>query len=264
LTRPQVTSLAQLLLDPSFRTRKGFEQLIAKEWLSFGHQFAKRCGTIAPLEKGAQTSEEEPSPVFLQFIDCCYQLSCQFPTAFEFNSLYLAELLHQLLSCQYGTFLANCERQRADMPPTIPLWPALAVPEFINRSFKPGAQLVLSPDVGAVRPWTAYYCRGAERLQAEQVPVLEGQCAQLAAENEQLRRRLRELAGCGEEWAEPVMEAPVMARGDAPRVSMVAERYRRTSNSSAIETPSLESFVPFEEEAFVARSFEEDATDLEP
>jgi hypothetical protein len=42
------------------------------------------------------------------------------------------------------------------------------------------------------------------------------------------------------------------------------ERSRRAVSSSSLDVPSLESFVPFEEEAFVAPSFEEDATDLEP
>ena len=49
----QVAALAQLLLDSHFRTRAGFQRLIIKDWLHFGHQFALRCGTLAPLERGS-------------------------------------------------------------------------------------------------------------------------------------------------------------------------------------------------------------------
>ena len=39
---PQLTSTAQLLLDPYFRTIRGFVVLIEKEWSCFGHKFDDR------------------------------------------------------------------------------------------------------------------------------------------------------------------------------------------------------------------------------
>jgi protein tyrosine phosphatase len=40
----QLCALAQLLLEGRFRTIRGFQALIEKDWLSFGHMFARRMG----------------------------------------------------------------------------------------------------------------------------------------------------------------------------------------------------------------------------
>ena len=37
----QLSGLAMIMLDPYYRTVKGFEVLIEKEWLSMGHKFAQ-------------------------------------------------------------------------------------------------------------------------------------------------------------------------------------------------------------------------------
>eukprot|EP00048_Salpingoeca_helianthica_P024370 m.31868 g.31868 ORF g.31868 m.31868 type:complete len:845 (-) comp9348_c1_seq1:30-2564(-) len=98
---PQLTSLAQLLLDKYYRTMKGFAVLVEKEWLSFGHRFTDRLGI-----------DTQRSPVFLQFLDCVWQILQQFPSAFEFNSAFLVALADHHQSAWFGTFLLNCDHER--------------------------------------------------------------------------------------------------------------------------------------------------------
>lgn len=103
----QLSALAMLLLDPYYRTIKGFEVLIEKEWLSFGHKFQQRIG-----HGDNHHSDADRSPVFLQFIDCVWQVSKQFPHSLEFNEHFLITILDHLYSCRFGTFLCNTERER--------------------------------------------------------------------------------------------------------------------------------------------------------
>lgn len=53
----------------------GFEVLIEKEWLSFGHKFNHRVG-----HGEDKHTDAERSPVFLQFIDCTWQICRQVGT----------------------------------------------------------------------------------------------------------------------------------------------------------------------------------------
>jgi myotubularin-related protein 3/4 len=102
-------SLAQLLLDPYYRTLEGFQVLVEKEWLDFGHKMADRCG-----QGLGSTDTNERSPIFLQWLDCVHQLLLQFPCHFEFNLTFLVKLAEHTYSNLFGTFLTNnlSERRR--------------------------------------------------------------------------------------------------------------------------------------------------------
>ncbi|XP_029004011.1 myotubularin-related protein 6 [Betta splendens] len=104
----QVCSLGALLMDPYYRTIKGFMVLIEKDWISFGHKFADRCGQL-------DGDPKEVSPVFTQFLECVWQLTEQFPQAFEFSEWFLLQIHEHVHSCQYGNFLGNNQRQREEL-----------------------------------------------------------------------------------------------------------------------------------------------------
>ncbi|XP_026534365.1 myotubularin-related protein 8, partial [Notechis scutatus] len=130
----QVCSLACLLLDPFYRTLKGFMVLIEKEWIAMGHKFSHRCGHL-------EGDPKEVSPIFTQFLECTWHLMQQFPCAFEFNERLLFEIHDHVYSCQFGNFLGTCQKDREDLKifeKTHSLWPFLLQRklEFRNPLYK--------------------------------------------------------------------------------------------------------------------------------
>ena len=105
----QLCALAQLCMDPYFRTLEGFAILIEKDWLSFGHQFARRHGHGKNIRAH---DDEQRSPIFMHFLDAVWQILQQYPCSFEFNERLLTFLLDESHSCRFGTFLYNCEKDR--------------------------------------------------------------------------------------------------------------------------------------------------------
>lgn len=100
-----LSSLIQILLDPCWRTIGGFQSLIQKEWVALGHPFASRLGHIL-------SPDIEPSPLFLLFLECIWQLLQQYPQAFQFSETYLTTLWDSAHLSIFETFLFNCEHDR--------------------------------------------------------------------------------------------------------------------------------------------------------
>mmetsp|Transcript_4414 Transcript_4414/g.5104 ORF Transcript_4414/g.5104 Transcript_4414/m.5104 type:complete len:826 (+) Transcript_4414:284-2761(+) len=147
----QVAVLAQLFLDPYYRTRAGFACLIEKDFLSFGHPFHTRCAHGEGRENASVTSDEgQISPIFLQFLDCVYQLVNLFPEKFEFNPTYLLVLSENLHSCRFGTLLCDTERERELVANirqrTHSIWEYLESREDCNcKNYNPSSKVLLMP-----------------------------------------------------------------------------------------------------------------------
>ena len=210
----QLSALSQLCLDPFYRTIRGFEVLIEKDWLSFGHKFLDRCGHLSS-EKfflsptgdstsgsgtdaaqafltsvqnrfASQNHLKETSPVFHQFLETVRQIQRQFPERFEFNERFLHQLYYHLYSCQFGTFLYNCERERkvgdGGPPPcdrTVSIWDFLNSPAETVQNRNPvydpslddpsrrssdSDMGVLFPNPKDVRFWHELYGRTDEEM----------------------------------------------------------------------------------------------------
>lgn len=101
-----VTSLIMVMLDPFFRTQSGLQLLIEKEWCSTGFRFLD--SHLVQRNRGSKGYNS----IFLLFLDCLHQLTKQFPLSFEFTEAYLIHLWNTVLSCLYGDFIFNNDKER--------------------------------------------------------------------------------------------------------------------------------------------------------
>ncbi|CAB1325103.1 unnamed protein product [Coregonus sp. 'balchen'] len=122
----QVCSVASVLLDPYYRTLKGLMEV---------------------------------SPVIEQFLECVWQLSEQFPCAFEYNERFLITIHNHIYSCQYGNFIGNNQKERTELrlqEKSHSLWTYLWEnrTDYINPLYRPDH----IQTQGVLRPLTAPYC----------------------------------------------------------------------------------------------------------
>eukprot|EP00041_Stephanoeca_diplocostata_P022299 m.530222 g.530222 ORF g.530222 m.530222 type:complete len:925 (+) comp22026_c1_seq6:340-3114(+) len=151
----QLVALAQILMDPYFRTLDGFRVLVQKEWLAFGHKFEQRLASVH--------HSSELSPVFTQFLDCVWQLMQQHPTEFEFSARFLLDLHTAIQSGFFGNFLCNSDKERYSVEclheRTPCLWKHLARrategiyqnPHFMDPADGPAVPLAVDTCVGKI------------------------------------------------------------------------------------------------------------------
>ncbi|GJJ73064.1 myotubularin-related protein 6/7/8 [Entomortierella parvispora] len=193
----QLTSVAQICLDPYYRTLRGFQVLVEKEWCSFGYKFMDRCGhlsndknfvalsatnsaanTFANVQSKLYNNKHirETSPIFHQFLDCVFQTMHQYPTRFEFNEDFLIQLHYHVYSCQFGNFLFNCEKDRRQYQASTKcssIWDFINSnkQEYLNKDYnatvdkvRGGDGGVLFPETKAIKYWSNLFGRTDEEL----------------------------------------------------------------------------------------------------
>uniref|UniRef100_A0A8C5YHL3 Myotubularin related protein 7 n=1 Tax=Microcebus murinus TaxID=30608 RepID=A0A8C5YHL3_MICMU len=199
----QVCSVASLLLDPHYRTLRGFMVLIEKDWISFGHKFNHRYGNL-------DGDPKEISPVIDQFIECVWQLMEQFPCAFEFNERFLIHIQHHIYSCQFGNFLCNSQKERRELKiqeRTYSLWAHLWKnrADYLNPLFRAdhsqtqgSLHLPTTPCNFMYKFWSGMYNRFEKGLQPRQsvtdyLMAVKEETQQLEEELEALEERLEKI-----------------------------------------------------------------------
>ncbi|KAK5880244.1 hypothetical protein CesoFtcFv8_023292 [Champsocephalus esox] len=185
----QVTSLAQIILDPACRTIRGFQSLVEREWLQAGHPFQQRCAQSAY----SNSKPRQEAPVFLLFLDCVWQI-----------------LRH------FGTFLGNstAERAKLSLPEkAVSLWSWVNRPQELERLTNPlyeANSLVIWPSVApqSLLLWEGVFLRWnrsskcLDEAYEEMVHIIEYN-KELQNKVNSLRRQLAQL-----ETEDPLLQTP--------------------------------------------------------
>lgn len=160
---PQIIALAEILLDPFYRTIEGFQVLVQREWIEFGHKFSDRSIIL--------DDPNERCPVFLQWMDCVHQLVKQHPSSFEFNCQFLIELVIHVHSGLFGNFICNNVSERTMYhvnERSFSLWSFLSLSEsserFFNAFYSPDKELTPSCKISDMVFWNEMYLKNSTSI----------------------------------------------------------------------------------------------------
>lgn len=169
----QICALAEIMVEPEYRTLAGFAAVCEKEFQAAGHRFRSRLGhLLPPPQDDKEKKHRETSPIFLQFIDCVWQLHSMLPTAFEFNTQMLLFVASHVHSCRFSTFTANCEAEAIktgvalkQKPVSASIWRHVIETEperFRNELYVATNRPLIPPIAAALRHvtlWSDYFLR---------------------------------------------------------------------------------------------------------
>ncbi|XP_061651447.1 myotubularin-related protein 9-like isoform X2 [Phyllopteryx taeniolatus] len=162
-----ISTLAQLIMDPSCRTLEGFLTLLEREFVQAGHPFQQRCSHSAFSHARLQ----QECPVFLLLLDCVWQLWYQFPLALGFSEALLLRLATEAYSSDYGTFLCNSDMERCALQvkgKTHCLFRVLLKPrereQYTNPLYEPN-ELAIWPSVHpqSLQLWRGFFLRWTQQ-----------------------------------------------------------------------------------------------------
>eukprot|EP01065_Artemidia_motanka_P035720 TRINITY_DN43613_c0_g1_i1.p1 TRINITY_DN43613_c0_g1~~TRINITY_DN43613_c0_g1_i1.p1 ORF type:complete len:778 (+),score=243.80 TRINITY_DN43613_c0_g1_i1:69-2336(+) len=158
----QVAALLQLQMDPHARTVAGFCSVCEREFVQSGHNFRLRLH-----------SPDQGGPIFLQFLDCVYQLLCQHPTAFEFTGALLLRVADSLYTGVDGTFILNSPSEviQWDMRRrTSSVWGRLLKDTSLQNTLykQQDGRLRIDARPRAVRLWREYWLRACPAAHAQE------------------------------------------------------------------------------------------------
>ena len=160
---PQICSVAQILLDPYYRSLEGLFTLIEKDWCNFGHKFKVRW------DNSDSPEPNQRSPVFVQFLNVVYNIMVQSNNSFEYNDYLLVFIADNVSSGLFGNFLENSEYARKTQllvtERTHSIWSYVQSnsKQFINPSYVPCKTPIWpSSDSRHISIWRRYFCRWDE------------------------------------------------------------------------------------------------------
>ncbi|KAJ5072830.1 myotubularin-related [Anaeramoeba ignava] len=195
----QICACCQLMVDPYYRTLEGFIVLIEKDWLSFGHKFSQRMGHV-----GKKATDNQRSPIFVQWIDAVYQIWKQFPNFFEFNEALLIVILEHCFSLRFGTFLGNNDKERNQQfcvkESTYSLWTFVYHNHqmFYNPFYTPSKEpLYPNYSLRSLCFWERYYLKNFvkddENSSNETILDITQTCRNLQKEVDELTNKIKKM-----------------------------------------------------------------------